>query len=409
MMACVFQFLIEILFYETSECAIVQFVIPDLARHEVTSANYVIMQAIQQICGSHTRGKDALDAPRYLFVSTNLAQKFPGLLESVIIQSYHSHSPGQFSNVWKGREATGPWWSPMRGTHRSKKFFLTSLLVAWLQKLGALSPTLQRVIIHMLQPMVASGLVLLWFPLQKHPELWSVVGLLALYLGYLVYQNYQADHQSAGVGESPSEVTPLESNKAQTVDFQTPRDAAPPPRSQPHSQSPDHAEEKMHSSVNDSSDNEEDLGDWESDDEDEEASDPEDLDHLFDVYFDPSQNNWSRRDSSMSSSSSRQQEEDDGDDDEESSLKELRLSSQQWNEDSGGSGGQGSTSHSCKPIVFKSSKQGDHNSGSLDSSNGHDLDHESDSQFSEFHEFFEESVSPSGEDSLSVDIRPVAR
>jgi hypothetical protein len=368
MMACVFQFLIEILFYETSECAIVQFVIPDLARHEVTSANYVIMQAIQQICGSHTRGKDALDAPRYLFVSTNLAQKFPGLLESVIIQSYHSHSPGPFSNVWKGSEATGPWWSPMRGTHRSKKFFLTSLLVAWLQKLGALSPTLQRVIIHMLQPIVASGLVLLWFPLQKYPELWAVVGLLVLYLGYLVYQSYQSNLQSAGVSESPAEITPLESNSKH---LKTPRvDALSPEREK---------EEEVPSFASDSSDNGE-MDQWECD----EDSDSEDLDQLFQRYFDPSQYNQG-----PSSSSSG------GGEEEESSLEELKLSSQQWSDSGSGSG-----SFLSSKIPFMSSKS-DHNSdgGSLVSP-----EDDSSQVFSELHDFIDESESEY--DSPIVEIRP---
>jgi hypothetical protein len=274
MMACLFQLALEVLFYETSECAIVQFVIPDLARHEVVSANYVIMQAIQQICGSQfqTKGQergnggraDPLDAPRYFFVSTNVAQRFPRLLESVIIRAYHTCSPGALTNIWSGTRAPeGPWWSPTSGRHRAKKFFVTSLLVAWLQRLGAFSPTLQRVIIHIIQPIAASGLVLLWFPLQKYPELWAVIGVLVSYLGYLTYQSAREDLQTS------HDITPLMDSAPESTERGTQRKGL---------------SEECEKEEIDQDDQWEDDGQW---DEDEEGSD--DLDETFHRYFNPSQ------------------------------------------------------------------------------------------------------------------------
>lgn len=287
MTACIFQLIIEVLFYETSECAIVQYVIPDLARHEVNSANFVVMQAVQQICGFHSRGKDVLDAPNYLFVSTNLAKKFPGLLESVIIQSYHNSSPGQFLNIWKNHSGRS---SRMNGSHRAKKFFITSLMVAWLQRIGALSPTLQRVIIHMLQPIAASGLVLLWFPLQKYPELWAVVGLIVLYFIYLVYQSFGSDSPQGG--NEAGEIMPLESNRKILGESTSAAEGSLP---------------------SDSSCDDDMSVQWEGIEE----SDSDNVDALFDYYFDPS----NYRDSSSSQ---------DNEEEEESSLEDINLSTEQW-------------------------------------------------------------------------------
>jgi hypothetical protein len=100
--ACVIQMIAEVLFYETSECAIVNFFIPDLARTEVQGVTYAIHQAIQSMFSSMAETKiPILDAPRYLFLSTRLAERFPDLLESVIVRSYHSYSPGELGGKWK--------------------------------------------------------------------------------------------------------------------------------------------------------------------------------------------------------------------------------------------------------------------------------------------------------------------
>jgi len=96
LVACIIQFIVEILFYETSECAIVHFYIPDLARNEVRSVGFAVHQAVSKVCTATVESASSviLDAPRYLFVSTNVAKKFPDLLESIIVMSYHTYSPG---------------------------------------------------------------------------------------------------------------------------------------------------------------------------------------------------------------------------------------------------------------------------------------------------------------------------
>jgi hypothetical protein len=71
--ACILQFVVEILFYETTECLLMSFFIPDLVRTEVQSVGFSLRQTVQKVCaGNYNFGKDshALDAPSYLFIST---------------------------------------------------------------------------------------------------------------------------------------------------------------------------------------------------------------------------------------------------------------------------------------------------------------------------------------------------
>jgi hypothetical protein len=41
-----------------------------------------------------------LNAPEFFFVSHKMATAFPSLVESMIVQSYRSHLPGEISKKW---------------------------------------------------------------------------------------------------------------------------------------------------------------------------------------------------------------------------------------------------------------------------------------------------------------------
>jgi len=209
--ACIIQFIIEIFFYETTECAFVHFLIPDLARNEVRSAAFTMHQAIQKICWTGSQMTPTiLDAPRYFFVSTNVAQKFPHLLESIIVQSYHSYLPGEIGNKWKFMPASGLFGWRYSSRSRVVKFSLTNVLVRLLQHLGGTSPTAQRVLIHLMQPLAVSGLFVLWVVLWKHP-LWSIVfGVLIVYKTVSFLKDYHERREGESImplASLPSQVT----------------------------------------------------------------------------------------------------------------------------------------------------------------------------------------------------------
>ena len=192
LMACIVQFIIEVFFYETSECAIVHYYIPNLAKKEVQSVSFTLHQAVQKICTNTVidNADVVLDAPRYLFVSTNLAQRFPDLLESVIVQSYHTYSPGELARKWKishGSTFTlnmNPW---ARSNARVRRFTLTALFIAMMQQLGSTNPIIQRVLIHLLQPLAVSAICLLLVVFKDHP--WYAI-ILVPFVSYCFYSFY---------------------------------------------------------------------------------------------------------------------------------------------------------------------------------------------------------------------------
>jgi hypothetical protein len=138
-----------------------------------------------------------LDAPRYLFVSTNVSQRFPHLLESVIIQSYHTCSPPDHSTPWSRAHSASSssssfWWT--RGSRsRGAKSFLTSLM----QQFGSTSPALQRFLIHLAQPLLVSSLIYLWAYLFNHPEWFSLVGAMLVVGLYFLIVRKRRQQQDA--------------------------------------------------------------------------------------------------------------------------------------------------------------------------------------------------------------------
>jgi hypothetical protein len=108
------------------------------------------------------------------------------------VQAYHSQSPGPYADIWKfGRdvEYTYSWWS---GNHRGKKFVLSTAIIALFQHIGALSPVIQRLLIHGAQPLLVSAVFFLWMILYRNPAWWALPGALILYkVGSLLWTNYE--------------------------------------------------------------------------------------------------------------------------------------------------------------------------------------------------------------------------
>jgi hypothetical protein len=104
-----------------------------------------------------TDSKLFLNAPDYLFVSTNVAKKFPDLMESVLVQAYTTHLPGELARKWQvGSVARA------QRYQRLRRVTLLGSVMATLQYLGTAPFVMQRLFIRFVQPFVFSALVLLW-------------------------------------------------------------------------------------------------------------------------------------------------------------------------------------------------------------------------------------------------------
>mmetsp|Transcript_29297 Transcript_29297/g.49447 ORF Transcript_29297/g.49447 Transcript_29297/m.49447 type:complete len:2221 (+) Transcript_29297:134-6796(+) len=250
-MACVLQFFVEILFYETTECAIVNFLIPDLVKKEVVAVGDALRMTITKVCDakynaseeglvavdhdspfnspraalpSHMVSMDTdtlcLDAPQYLFVSQGVAKKFPNLLESVIVQSYHTYSPGELSKKWVKRfvrrgdedvdheeivENSNPLqkclmkscpWAFNSSSYPTFNrigltFGITFIFVQLMIHFGASSPRLQRIVIHSVQPMVFAFVIIAIMFIFNNPAYLAIIGIVVLYKMYYYYRDHQ--------------------------------------------------------------------------------------------------------------------------------------------------------------------------------------------------------------------------
>jgi hypothetical protein len=223
--ACLVQFLVEVLFYETTECAMVHFLIPDLVRTEVQTAGVALRNIVIQVCTSQSLGLSSssssnvlLDAPRYLFVSTNVAEKYPDMLESVLIRSYHSCWPGSYSAKWKfdhfsgaslllsgGRGAGGG--GLFGGFFRG--FSVTMILISLLKEFGASSPVLQRLLLHSVQPLLVAAIFFVGSVFLLRPLYWLTLVPVLVYAVHS-YRQYRWQLSQDNAGTEEADIYPIE-------------------------------------------------------------------------------------------------------------------------------------------------------------------------------------------------------
>jgi hypothetical protein len=230
--ACLVQFLVEVIFYETTECAMVHFLIPDLVRTEVQTAGVALRNIVNQVCTSQSLGLSAtsssssnvLDAPRYLFVSTNVAEKYPDMLESVLIRSYHSCWPGCYSSKWKFDHFSGA--SLLLSSGRGgggglsggflRGFSVTVILISLLKEFGASAPVIQRLLLHSIQPLCVAAIFFVGSVFLLRPLYWLTLVPVLVYAVYS-YRHYrwQVSQDEAGDGEGEGDIYPIEDKKTQ--------------------------------------------------------------------------------------------------------------------------------------------------------------------------------------------------
>jgi hypothetical protein len=183
---CLVQIGVDILLFETVECAWLNFLVPQYVHEEVAGAAEKLRSLTQRIAGLRTDIEQAqpeqevtkffLNAPAHLFVSTKLAKRKPQLLESMIVSSYRHHLPGEICKTW-------PHCSEREETQRTAQVRSWLSLLRWLLRGLTLSLQLfvgvpfayQKVALRFAQPVVFSGLALIVYTIFT-----SVVGLVAV-------------------------------------------------------------------------------------------------------------------------------------------------------------------------------------------------------------------------------------
>ena len=204
--ACLVQFMVEIVLFETMECVWINCVVPALVSDEVRTAGDSIKEVVYDLCQSS--GEDAryfLNAPEFLFVSTNLAKKFPHLMESILVQSYYSHVPGELSKKWQvGALAR------INHHNRLRSFAVLTSVLGVLQVMGTAPFIVHRMFVRFTQPFVFTALVLFCLLIASNPIFIAIVGtLLVTAIVYVVYRLWQPKGRPGSADTSRRPVTPL--------------------------------------------------------------------------------------------------------------------------------------------------------------------------------------------------------
>ena len=203
--ACIFQLLVEVFLYETCECLWIHYTIPNLVQEEVAVAMNTVKHTIK-LAFHEEQDHLVFDTPKYFFVSRQLAEAYPQLFESSVVLAFHNLFPP--SNL--DMRLTHPSATERQGSvapmmiepdvaneipvrdHNHKNFLLrfihrfnvSFLVLIVLQYVGTVPIRFQQLIIHTLQPILFSFVLVLYFVILKFPA----VGLIVIC--FLVYEAF---------------------------------------------------------------------------------------------------------------------------------------------------------------------------------------------------------------------------
>ena len=202
LVACIIQFMVEIVLNETMECVWIQCIIPMLVSNDVRRVGDSITDIVNDLCSNTPKDSRLfLNAPEYLFVSTNLAKKFPTLMESIVVQSYFNHIPGELSKLWNVGSV-----ARIRRYHNLRHITLLTIILGSIQYFGTLPLLLHRLFIRFVQPFVFGGLVLFWAIISSNS---LYVALMSLVLGILVAFGVYKYFFSGSSSSKLSPITPI--------------------------------------------------------------------------------------------------------------------------------------------------------------------------------------------------------
>jgi hypothetical protein len=209
LVCCLVQFAVEVLIFETTECLWLNFSVPCFVREDVTTAAATLTALVNRVAapseeGGVNKGKSVrleqaqqffLNAPAHMFTSVRLAKALPQLLESMIVGAYTHHLPGEVCKTWPHykqhlveQQLTLPETTQHSTVVRSR--WLAALVrggTLAMQAFITIPYLYQRVLIRFVQPVLLSGISVVWFIAVKSVVSAIVVGsLCAAVVVYLV-------------------------------------------------------------------------------------------------------------------------------------------------------------------------------------------------------------------------------
>jgi hypothetical protein len=199
-LACsIVQFGVELLIFETAECVWLNYFVPAFFRTEVTAAAEKLRRHTHKVASPvHEQWEETqdikrpqtffLNAPPHMFVSVKVARTLPRLLESMIVGCYAHHLPGEVCRTWPHYQQHLKSKEPVvtDGPVRTRwvESITRGMLLA-MQAFVTIPYLYQRVVIRFLQPMLFSGVSVVWLMAKQNR-----VSLIAVAVTSLVCSVY---------------------------------------------------------------------------------------------------------------------------------------------------------------------------------------------------------------------------
>jgi hypothetical protein len=107
----------------------------------------------------------------------------------MIVLSFHTASPGELSHKWRSKQQSLSTRlfhrllsssSSSRTRQRVRRFTVSAAVMTLFQQLGAMSPALQRFFLHIAQPTVFGGLLMIGLLMTHHPLSFIAAGVLVV-------------------------------------------------------------------------------------------------------------------------------------------------------------------------------------------------------------------------------------
>lgn len=211
LVACIVQFVIEIVLFETMECIYINFLVPALVSNDVRHAGDSINDIITQLCSTTPiDAKYFLNVPDYLFVSTNVAKHHPELMESIIVRSYHSHVPGEIAKKWHMGSIA------RIERHENMRHAGALAGVLYFMQYIATTPFMfQRMMIRFVQPFFLTGIITLYQAAATNTlSITLTVVLIVLLVGLLIANHFRNKNKKNSTERPVTPVRTADNNKA---------------------------------------------------------------------------------------------------------------------------------------------------------------------------------------------------
>jgi hypothetical protein len=238
MFACVMQFLLDILLFETLECVWVNVLVPSVVTKEVNRIHMILHSAVQHMVmhalyeedgdseneeeeddddtGMGKKVKVVMNAADYLFISTKVAKVFPQLMESVIVLSYQTYMPGEIAKHWGAKSLLFDDREYSSNQEDKDKFQAIAAIYALFTKFLGLIVTfllvpmmsripmgLQKIFLRVVQPFIIGGLAFLYYSIVTDLTYLIVtvvvITVVLVAIGWKIFLDQQTAHRIANM------------------------------------------------------------------------------------------------------------------------------------------------------------------------------------------------------------------